>query len=174
MDVPLTEKGRARPSCSAGSYGTCRSTPALSPVSDGREETAELALAGLEVSIVVEQLFDDVDVGDLDGASLDEYRAWKRAHERADPFPNGESLDAAASATAGRSSGCSRGLSSTMLVVAHEIPVRYALNAAEGSADLDAPNRRIANATPYLFGERRLSVAAQRLTTSARANLAKG
>ncbi len=112
---------------------------------------------------------------DLDGASLDEYRAWRRAHERADPFPNGESLDAAAlrygralewlrAARAERSS----------VVVAHEIPVRYALNAAEGSADLDAPNRHIANATPYLFGEQRLSVAARRLATSARVNLAKG
>ena len=42
-----------------------------------------------------------------------------------------------------------------MLVVCHEIPVRYALNAAAGSDDLDGPEHAIPNATPYLFDETR-------------------
>ena len=33
----------------------------------------------------------------------------------------------------------------------HEIPVRYAVNAAAGSTNLDAPLHDIPNATPYLF-----------------------
>ncbi len=126
-------------------------------------ETAELALAARSVRIDVEPLFDDVDVGDLEGSSLDDYRAWKREHARADPFPNGESLDAAAA----RYSLALRSLldrtEQTILVVAHEIPVRYALNAAEGSPDPDSPHRQIANATPYLFNERRLAAAATSL-----------
>ena len=123
-------------------------------------ETAELALASRGLRIDVEPLFDDVDVGDLEGRSLDDYRAWKREHARADPFPNGESLDAAAA----RYSLALRSLldraEPTILVVAHEIPVRYALNAAEGSPDPDSPHRKIANATPYLFDEPRLAAAA--------------
>ena len=38
-----------------------------------------------------------------------------------------------------------------MLVVTHEIPLRYALNAADGSDDLDGPAHQLPNATPYLF-----------------------
>ena len=132
---------------------------------DGRDRAG-----GREVPIVVEQLFDDVDVGDLDGVSLDEYRAWKRAHERAEPFPNGESLDAAAVRYGRALEWLLARPEQAVLVVAHEIPIRYALNAAEGSADPDAPYRRIANATPYLFGERRLAEAAERLTSGRRAS----
>ena len=58
--------------------------------------TAELALAARPVPLVEEPLLDDIDVGDLEGRSIDEYRAWKREHTRHDPFPGGESLDDAA------------------------------------------------------------------------------
>ena len=47
-----------------------------------------------------------------------------------------------------------------MLVVCHEIPIRYALNAAAGSRDLDGPAHAIPNATPYLFDEPALRRAA--------------
>jgi hypothetical protein len=56
----------------------------------------------------------------------------------------------------------------TILVVAHEIPVRYALNAAERSVEPDAPHRAVANVTPYLFDERRLADAARRLANAPR------
>jgi hypothetical protein len=45
--------------------------------------------------------------------------------------------------------------------------VRYALNAAEGSRDPDAPHGKIANATPYLFGAEQLAGAAGRLAEGA-------
>ena len=48
----------------------------------------------------------------------------------------------------------------TILVVCHEIPVRYALNAAGGSDELDGPDHSIPNATPYLFDEESLARAA--------------
>jgi broad specificity phosphatase PhoE len=47
-----------------------------------------------------------------------------------------------------------------VLVVCHEIPIRYALNAAGGSDDLDGPAHAIPNATPYLFDEPALRRAA--------------
>ena len=59
-------------------------------------ETAEVALAGRDIPFVVEPLLDDIDVGELDGASVEDYRRWKRTHARSDAFPGGESLDAAA------------------------------------------------------------------------------
>ena len=113
-------------------------------------ETARIALAGRDVPLDVEPLLDDIDVGDLEGATIDDYRAWKRAHSRSDAFPGGESLDDAALryARAFRRLGDAGG---TVLVVCHEIPIRYALNAAAGSPDLDRPVHDIPNATPYLF-----------------------
>ena len=50
-----------------------------------------------------------------------------------------------------------------LLVVCHEIPIRYALNAAGGSDELDAPEHSVPNATPYLFDEAALARAAERI-----------
>ena len=123
-------------------------------------ETLELALAGRGVPTTEEPLLDDIDVGDLEGCSIDDYRAWKRAHARSDPFPGGESLDAAARRYARAFRALLARPDQRILVVCHEIPVRYALNAAACSDDLDAPAHLIANATPYLFDEQSLERAA--------------
>jgi broad specificity phosphatase PhoE len=131
-------------------------------------ETAELALEGRGVEMTVEPLLDDIDIGELEGETIDEYRAWKRAHTRADPFPGGESLDEAARryAEAFRKLA-GAGSSGVVLVVFHEIPVRYALNAAAGSDDLDGPMHDILNATPYLFDGAALELAAGRIKSLA-------
>ena len=50
-----------------------------------------------------------------------------------------------------------------MFVVCHEIPLRYAVNAAAGSDDLDAPLHDVPNATPYLFDPAGLSRAVDRM-----------
>jgi broad specificity phosphatase PhoE len=116
---------------------------------------------------VEEPLLDDIDVGDLEGVTLDEYRAWKREHTRSDPFPGGESLDDAARRYARAYEGLLERPEQTLLVVCHEIPVRYALNAAAGSDDLDGPAHAIRNATPYLFDEDALARAAARIRSLA-------
>lgn len=114
-------------------------------------QTAEIALAGRDIPVEVEPFFDDIDVGDLDGSSIEEYRAWKRGHPRSEPFPGGESLDDAARRYA---EGFRRLLvrpEAVVLVVTHEIPIRYALNGAVGSDTLDGPAHELRNAVPYLF-----------------------
>ena len=163
VEVHLTEKGRDEARLLGEQLRNVPLDLCVVTRFDRTRETAEIALEGRSVRLEVEPLLDDVDVGDLEGVSLEEYRAWKSAHERSDAFPNGESLDAAAVRYG-------RGLQSLLarperviLVVAHEIPVRYALNAAEGSPDPDSPHHAVANATPYLFGEDRLAEAAARL-----------
>jgi broad specificity phosphatase PhoE len=127
------------------------------------QETAAIALAGRELPTRVEPLLDDIDVGDLEGRSIDDYRAWKKVHARSDPFPGGESLDDAARRYARGLRSLLEGPGRAVLVVCHEIPLRYALNAAGGSDDLDAPVHELANATPYLFDESALERAAQRI-----------
>jgi probable phosphoglycerate mutase len=131
------------------------------------QETADEALRGRSIPRVEEPLLDDIDVGELEGATLDEYRAWKRAHTRKDPFPDGESLVDAALRYALAFERLLERSERTVLVVCHEIPVRYALNAATGSADLDGPEHSIPNATPYLFDEAALARAAVRIRSLA-------
>jgi broad specificity phosphatase PhoE len=132
------------------------------------QETAALALAGRGVPVEVEPLLDDIDVGELEGVSLDDYRAWKRQHTREDSFPGGESLDDAARRYAVAYRKLLTGGRSSVLVVCHEIPIRYALNAAAGASDLDGPVHEIPNATPFLFDEESLARAAERIEALSR------
>jgi broad specificity phosphatase PhoE len=130
-------------------------------------QTAELAVAGREIEWREEPLFDDIDVGDLEGESIDDYRAWKRAHTRRDRFPGGESLDDAARRYARGYAALLDDPHDTILLVSHEIPLRYALNAAAGSEELDGPVHELRNAVPYLFDEagvRRAVEGIERLT----------
>jgi broad specificity phosphatase PhoE len=126
-------------------------------------QTARLALDARDVPFEVDPELDDIDVGELEGQTIEEYRAWKRAHERSDPFPGGESLDDAALRYARAFRRLGARDERVTLVVAHEIAVRYAVNAAAGSDRLDAPTHDIRNAAPYLFDAQALERAAQRI-----------
>jgi broad specificity phosphatase PhoE len=125
------------------------------------QETAEIALGGRDVPFEVEPLLDDINVGELEGKTLDEYRAWKRVHKRSDDFPGGESLDDAARRYAEAYRKLLARPESSILIVIHEIPLRYAINAADGSDELDGPTHQLANATPYLFHEEALKRAVE-------------
>jgi len=165
VPVPLTEEGRA----AAARLGLQLANIPLELCVHTRfartSETARIAVAARDMPIRVEEepLLDDIDVGDLEGATLADYRAWKREHSRQDAFPGGESLDDAARRYARAFMRLVERPESTVLVVCHEIPIRYALNGAGGSTDLDGPAHAIPNATPYLFDERGLRRAAERI-----------
>ena len=126
-------------------------------------ETAAIALEGRDVPFEEMPTLDDIDVGDLEGQTIDDYRAWKREHTRHDPFPGGESLDHAARRYAGAYEQLLDRPEQSILVVTHEIPLRYAINAADGSDDLDGPAHQLANATPYVFDETALRRAVQQI-----------
>jgi uncharacterized phosphatase len=113
------------------------------------QETARLATG--RAPDVVDGAFNDIRIGDLEGQTLADYRAWKREHTRDDPFPGGESLNDAARRYADAYESVLARPEKTILVVCHEIPVRYAANAASGSDNLDGPLHDVANASPYVF-----------------------
>src|SRR5438093_790147 len=96
LDVPLTEQGVAE----ARMLGTQLEHLPLDVCVHTRfprsRLTAEFALAGRDVPMETEPLLDDIAIGELDGATIDDYRAWKAAQARDAPFPGGESLDDAA------------------------------------------------------------------------------
>jgi probable phosphoglycerate mutase len=127
------------------------------------QRTAEIALAGRGVPFEAEPLLDDISLGELDGRTIDEYRAWKRAHRRSDRFPGGESLDEAALRYAEAYRRLLARPERRILAVCHEIPVRYAVNAAAGSDELDGPVHEIRNCVPYVFDEDGLGRAVARM-----------
>lgn len=150
--------GRLGVACDAD-FRTRGSPARPSALQDSRAENA----LTLSVPMVEEPLLDDIDVGELEGETIAEYRAWKRAHTRADRFPGGESLDDVAHRYARAFRHLLSRSEASTLVVCHEIPIRYALNAAAGSDDLDGPEHAVPNATPYLFDESALERAANRI-----------
>ncbi len=163
VPVHLTDEGRAEAARAAHqlaqvSFGLCVHTRFART-----RETADELLAGRPVPQLEEPLLDDIDVGSLEGVTIAEYRDWKRAHARSEPFPGGESLDDAARRYARAFRRLLERPEDAILVVCHEIPVRYALNAAAGSDDLDAPEHGVPNATPYLFDAPALERAAARI-----------
>ena len=162
VDVPLTEQGREDGRLLGLQLANVPLELCVVTRFPRTRATAEAALAGRAVPFEVEPLLDDIDVGELEGETIEQYRAWKARHTRADRFPGGESLDDAARryvegfrALLERHSG-----SGWVLVVCHEIPIRYALNAAAGSNELDGPVHEIPNATPFVFERAALERAA--------------
>ncbi len=167
VPVPLTAGGRAEAARLGRQLAQLPLELCVHTRFGRTQQTADAILAGRDVPRLEEPLLDDIDVGVLEGASLDAYRDWKDAHARDEPFPGGESLDAAAHRYATAFRRLVDRPEQALLVVCHEIPVRYALNAAAGSDDLDAPEHTISTATPYLFDEAALARAAARIAALA-------
>jgi broad specificity phosphatase PhoE len=161
VPVALTEKGRNEATLLGQQLAHVPLDVCVHTRFGRTHETASIALAGRDIPFEVEPLLDDIRVGELEGKTLDDYRAWKRAHTRADAFPGGESLDDAAQRYAQAYRKLIERPEGAILVVTHEIPLRYAINAADGSDELDGPARQLANATPYLFDEQAMSRAVE-------------
>ena len=130
------------------------------------QETARLALGDRAAQIPheVDVDLDDIRIGSLEGRTLADYRAWKRGRSRDEPFPDGgESLNDAARRYADAFERLGGREQAVVLCLCHEIPVRYAVNAAGGSDELDRPLHDVANATPYLFDPAGVERAVRRL-----------
>jgi probable phosphoglycerate mutase len=166
--VPLTELGREEARMLGVELSGLSLEICLHTRFGRTRETAEIALAGRSVPFEVEPLLDDIQIGELDGKTLDDYRAWKLQHSRDDAFPGGESLNDAARRYALAYRKLAESEWTAALVVCHEIPIRYALNAIAGSDDFDSPLHDIPNAMPFLLDEHSLTVAAERIEELAR------
>ncbi len=158
--VALTEQGRDEARLLGQQLANVPFDACVHTRFERTRETAELALGDRSVEWVCEPLLDDIDVGVFDAKPVDEYRAWKRAHTRRDRFPGGESLDEAAARYAEAYGRVLALPHDRVLVICHEIPLRYAVNAAGGSNELDGPVHDLRNASPYLFDDVALARAA--------------
>lgn len=126
-------------------------------------QTANIALDGRKVPHLVDDDLGDVRIGELEGKSLDDYRAAPAHANRKERFPGGESLDEAALRYVAAFERLLGREGRTTLVVCHEIPVRYLVNAASAGGELNSPLHSVANAAPYLFDEDSLGRAVARI-----------
>ncbi|HEX4520326.1 MAG TPA: histidine phosphatase family protein [Gaiellaceae bacterium] len=126
-------------------------------------QTVDAALEGRDIPRMLDEDLGDIRIGSLDGVTLDDYHHSAARADRNLPFPDGESLNDAARRYADAFERLLARPEPVTLVVCHEYPVRYAVNAAAGSDEFDAPFRETPNATPYLFDEPALSRAVTRI-----------
>jgi broad specificity phosphatase PhoE len=114
-------------------------------------ETADLALAGRDVSRLVVPELNDVRFGEFEGRPFDEYRAWAGARDPTEAPAGGESrAEVAARYVRGFRLVLARP-ERLILVVAHGLPLRYTLLALQG-LDPTPIVEQVPLAEPYHLG----------------------
>jgi broad specificity phosphatase PhoE len=161
--VPLSARGREEAAQLARHIALVRIELCLHTRFPRTLETAQIGLAARpdRAPLVCEALLDDINAGALEGQPMREFGAWIEAHGPDAAFPGGESLHDAARRFAKGFRSLAARPEGVVLAVCHELPIRFALNAASGSATLERPAHQIANATPYLFERATLDLAAE-------------
>jgi broad specificity phosphatase PhoE len=125
------------------------------------QETADIALAGRDVPRIVLPGLNDIRFGEFEGGHLADYRAWARAHGPDDVVPGGsESRAAAVHRYVVAFRELLARLEPTILVVAHSLPMRYVLDAAEASPPRPAVEQ-IPYAEPYELDAGELTLAVE-------------
>jgi probable phosphoglycerate mutase len=125
-------------------------------------ETADLALAGRDVPRLVLADLNDFRCGDFEGVPFEEYRAWAEAASPVEACPGGESRVDAARRYARAFRLIAERPEETVLVVAHGLPIRYALMARD-EADPTAIVDQVPFAEPLPFSADELEQVAERL-----------
>jgi len=112
------------------------------------------------VRVAVEPAFDDIDVGIFEGQDVQAYRDWRARHGQDEAPPGGESRLAALGRYA---DGCARVLARRdaccVLLVVHDIPIRFLRNALLAADPIEGPVRTVANLERLSVGEPQLAAA---------------
>lgn len=161
IPVPLDVAGCVAAAALAPSFAHLRIDLALHTRFARTRETLKILLAGRpEVPVAIEATFDDVDVGEFEGAPLQAYRDWRAVHGPEEAMPQGESR---LGALARYSGGCARLLArrdaERVLLVVHDVPIRFLRNALLGADPLDGPVRTVVNLERLTVSEAQLGAA---------------
>jgi 2,3-bisphosphoglycerate-dependent phosphoglycerate mutase len=162
LDVALTEQGRAQARLLGQQLAPTEIDLAVTSEFLRARETADLALEGRDVPRVVLPQLNDIRFGEFEGRLLADYRAWARAHGPEDEVPGGESrAESVVRYAAGFRAVLVRP-ERMILVVAHSLPIRYVLNAANGG--LPAPAmEQVPYAEPFPLSAAELTDAVEQL-----------
>jgi probable phosphoglycerate mutase len=161
----LTARGRAQARQLGAQIAGLRLDFAVVTRFPRTQQTAELALEGLQVPIIVDPGFDEIRSGAYDGAPIEDYWAWSERHSPSEHFPLGESPNEAQLRYASALRRLLSRKESVTLVVLHELALRRIAEAATPRSYVHGA--AFGNATPYMFDEEAVARAAARLASIA-------
>jgi broad specificity phosphatase PhoE len=162
--VALTARGRAQARALGAQLANLPIDLAVGTRLLRTQQTIGIALEGRPVPVLIEPGFDELQAGDLDGAPMQTYWAWKHEHTANEPLPHGESPNHAVRRYAGALRRLLARTEPVTLVVLHELALRHIISAA-ASGMSQLPGTGFSNAVPYLFDERAVRRAADALPT---------
>jgi broad specificity phosphatase PhoE len=161
VPVPVDPEGRLAAVALGARLAHCPFDLALHTRFARTRETLRLMLGRRhDVPVAVEPCFDDIDVGIFEGQDVSTYRAWRAEHGPEQTVPGGESRLHAL----GRSAdGCARLLSrwdaQRVLLVVHDVPIRFLHNALLQADPLEGPVRTVANLERLSLSQAQLAAA---------------
>ncbi len=160
----LSDRGNGEAAGLAGALGSEPIDLGVSSRFARAQETLRLALAGrpLVPTVVLPEL-DEIDFGSFEGGPLRVYREWAWANGPAAPCPGGgESRSDVAMRIATALELLLVRPEETILAVGHALPLRYVLDAADGSFPA-AKIEHLGHATPYPLTREQVDTAAETL-----------
>jgi probable phosphoglycerate mutase len=161
VPVSLDASGRVAAAALAPQFARCPLDLALHTRFMRTRETLAILLGRRhDVPVVIEPAFDDIDVGVFEGQVIQTYREWRALHGPEQAVPGGESRFGALARYA---DGCARVLARRdarcVLLVVHDVPIRFLRNALMRTDPLDGPVRTIANLERLTVSEAQLGAA---------------
>jgi broad specificity phosphatase PhoE len=126
-------------------------------------ETADHALEGRSVPRLVLRELNDIRFGEFEGRALTDYRTWAHAHTPEEEVPGGgeSRVETIRRYVDGYRIVLSRP-ERTILVVAHGLPVRYVLDAVDGTGPV-AKIKQVPYAEPFPVSAAQLTAAVEHL-----------
>jgi 2,3-bisphosphoglycerate-dependent phosphoglycerate mutase len=166
VDVPLTDEGRAH--CRALRPVLVEIEWAAFVVTPFRRtwESLEEMVPGALARARIDPDLGDICLGVLESQPRAAYRAWRADHGVDEAPEGGESRLAALARYARGLRRLADETSHPALVVTHDQPIRYLLNALAGADPILGPARPVPNAVPYPFTAEMLAEGARRLMAS--------
>jgi probable phosphoglycerate mutase len=166
--VHLSELGRAQAAALAPHVRAVRWGSAWHTRFPRTRETLDLLLGDGPPRQVIPEL-DDIDVGELEGQTIEAWRAWRRGRGLEESPPGGESRIAVLQRYARGFERLVREAALPAIVVCHDQAIRYLENVLAGEDPLFGPVQEIPNATPYAYTRADLALGAERLAARASA-----
>jgi probable phosphoglycerate mutase len=167
VPVELTERGRAQalavaPTVRAIAWGSAWHTR----FPRTRDTLALLLPEGRPAPQIIPEL-DDINVGDLEGGTIEVWRAWRRGRGLDEAPPGGESRLDVLQRYARGFDRLVRESALPALVVCHDQAIRYLENVLIDEDPLFGPVQAIPNATPFSYRRADVALGAQRLVDRA-------
>lgn len=167
VPVELTEHGRAEALAVAPAIRAVAWDSAWHTRFPRTRDTLALLLPdGRPVPQIIPEL-DDINVGDLEGKTIEEWRAWRRGRGLDEAPAGGESRLDVLQRYARGFDRLVREAALPALVVCHDQAIRYLENVLNEEDPLFGPVQAIPNATPFSYRRTDVALGAQRLVERA-------